>query len=462
MSETSSVVRVDLSRVLALAIPMVVSMGAFSLTQFTNRLFLSWYSKEAIAAAVPASGLTHALFCVFLGTALYTSSFVAQDAGAGRDDRIGGVLWAGLWVALVGQIVMVGASFFADDVFAWLDHPAAIRQMEADYFRVSCFGMGAAAAAGVLSSFYSGRGSTRPVMWVGSSMAVLNVALDYALIFGEFGLPRMGMLGAAVASVIGQWLGFFIWVGLVFRPRHEARYRVWASRGWNAPLLRRLVRFGLPSGMHFFLDGAAWAAFSLLVGQLGVTELAASNIAWQIHSLVLLPIFGVGGATTILVGQCQGAGRTDLARRAMWTSLGLGLAYLLVFAAFLLLGGEWVVRPFLGDASGDDVLVRVRALLPYVALLGLAHTTQMIVVSALKGAGDVRFIMIALALSSTFGFIAPLAAFVRAGFGLETLWLWFAVSSGVMALVFAVRFRGDGWSRIRLLGGTSTASDSTS
>ena len=69
--------------------------------------------------------------------------------------------------------------------------------MESDYFRVSCFGMGAAAAAGVLSSFYSGRGSTRPVMWVGSSMAVLNVALDYALIFGKFGLPQMGLLGAS-------------------------------------------------------------------------------------------------------------------------------------------------------------------------------------------------------------------------------------------------------------------------
>ncbi|HSC87474.1 MAG TPA: MATE family efflux transporter, partial [Polyangiaceae bacterium] len=185
--------------ILGLALPMLVSMGAFSFMQAMNRVFLSWLSPAALAASGPASGLTWAIFCVFMGTALYTSTFVAQYHGAGQAERVGKALWAGVTVAWLGQLLVGGASFFADDLFALVGHDADVRALEIEYFRISCWGVGAMASGSVLGSFYSARGQTRPMMWIGVSMAALNVLLDWLLVFGHWGLPRLGMAGAAWA-----------------------------------------------------------------------------------------------------------------------------------------------------------------------------------------------------------------------------------------------------------------------
>src|SRR5690606_8385570 len=117
------------------------------------------------------------------------------------------------------------------------------------------------------SAVYSGRGITRPGMWVSCTQAGLNIPLNYALIFGKWGAPELGMSGAAIATVFSQWTGLFLWAAIVFRKENEAKFRIWAARGIPWAMLRRLGRFGSPNGMHFFLDASAWTAFSLLVGQ---------------------------------------------------------------------------------------------------------------------------------------------------------------------------------------------------
>lgn len=437
-------------RLVGLAFPMLVNMGALSFSQLVNRLFLSWESEDAIAAAGPAVGVTHALFCVFFGTALYTSAFVAQYFGAGRPERIGSVVRAGLCVALVGQLTMASLSLFAEEIFTWIGHEPAVRELETSYFRVSCFGVGGLAAGGVLGAVYSGRGLTRPIMWMGGSMALLNVVLDYGLIFGELGLPRLGMVGAAWATVTCQWLGCSIWALLVFSRRHAA-FRLWRGFGDDRATLARLLRFGLPSGVHFFLDGVAWTGFSLIVGQLGTKQLAASNIAWQIHTLALLPILGIGGAASILVAQFQGARRPDLGRLATGSALRVSLAYMTLFAVTLLLGRDLWLLPFSRGGGSPEALELAVSLLPFVAALGFAHSVQMIFASALKGAGDVRFIMGALALSATVGFLLPLLWLVSRGFELQALWIWFVAITSLMAGVFALRFRSGAWTERRLI-----------
>ena len=439
-------------RIVELALPMLVSMGAFSFMQAMNRIFLSWLSPAALAASGPASGLVWASFCVFLGTALYTSTFVAQYHGAGRSELVGRALWAGVTVAWLGQALLGIVSLFADELFALVGHADEVRALEVEYFRISCWGVGAMASGAVLGSFYSARGQTRPLMWIGVAMAALNIVLDYALVFGHFGLPALGMAGAAWATFVCQWLGGLVWALLVLRKEHDAQYRVLSDFGFHAAEVRRLLRFGLPSGAHFFLDGAAWTAFSLIVGRLGTSTLAGSNVAWQINSFGLMPILGAGGATAIVVAQFQGAGTPELGVRATRSALHLALVYMSLFALLLVALGDWVLLPFSAGAKDFAAIAPVaRSLFGFVVALGFCHTVQMLYASALKGAGDVRFIMWTLALSASVGFVLPLLLLLHFGFGVQAMWAWFVLDAGVVALIFRARFRSGRWTGLSLL-----------
>jgi MATE family multidrug resistance protein len=431
---------------------MLISMGAFSFMQAMNRVFLSWLSPAALAASGPASGLTWALFCVFLGTALYTSTFVAQYFGAGKPELVGKALWAGVAVAWLGQAVVGVAWLGAERLFTWVGHAAEVRALEVEYFRISCWGVGAMATGSVLGSFYSARGQTKPAMWIGVSMSALNIALDYTLVFGHFGFPALGMAGAAWATFACQWLGALVWAALVLRRKHDAEYRVLRDFGFHRDEVVRLLRYGLPSGAHFFLDGAAWTAFSILVGNLGVITLAGSNVAWQINAFGLMPILGIGGATAILVAQFQGAGTADLAERVTRSALHLALIYMSAFAALLLGLGQLALEPFAAGAADFSAIRPVaHGLFGFVVALGFCHTVQMIYASALKGAGDVRFIMWTLALSASVGFVLPLWLLLQSGAGVKSLWGWFVLDAGVVALVFRQRFARGHWRGLGLV-----------
>ncbi len=438
---------------LAIALPMLVSMGAYSIMQLCDRVFLSWCSPEEMAASVPASSLVLVLSCVFFGTALYTSTFVAQYHGAGRSDRVGAALWAGLIVAFCGQVFVALAALGAEPLFVLVGHAPEVRVHEVSYFRISSLGVGAMIGSGVLGSFYSARGQTRPAMWISCGAALLNIPLGYALVFGRFGAPRLGMNGAALATVLAQWAGFFTWASLVFRRKHDDAFRVFRDAGIDRAQLLRLLRFGLPNGAHFFLDGFAWTLFSLIVGRLGVVQLAASNIAWQLNSVALLPVLGIGASASILVAQSQGAGRPELAERAARSGVHMALVYASVLGALLVVVPELFILPFAARAGAEFEAVSGLAehLLGFVALLGLCHAVQMTYASVLKGAGDVRFIMATLAISSTLGFIGPCIALAAVGAGLRGLWLWFIAYASVMAYVFRARFLSGRWRAMRVV-----------
>lgn len=440
-------------RLIDLALPLLVSMGAYSFMMFCDRIFLSWRSAEEIAAVVPASATILTMMCVFFGTTVYTSTFVAQYHGAGHEERIGICLWTGLTVALVGQFFVGASALFAEPLFALFGHAPRVQELEVEYYTIAAAGVGAQMASSVFSAIYSGRGITRPVMWVNCTSAGVNIPLNYALIFGKWGAPELGMTGAALSTIVSQWLSFFLWAFLVFRPENERRFGVWSARGIHIDMLRRLIRFGLPNGLHFFLDAFAWTAFSLLVGNLGVVQLAGSNIAWQVNTLALLPIIGIGLAAGIMVGQFQGARKSNHAAQAVRSALVLVLGYMTLLASVLLLFPDAIIWPFTLGETPNFAGVRdlAASLLRFVALLGFMQGVQITFGFALKGAGDVRFILMVLAGTATFGFVLPIWWMVQRDFPVTYLWGWFVLQAGVVAFILWRRFVGGAWRDIRMI-----------
>ena len=199
--------------VLVVAIPLILSTATWSVQHFVDRMFLTWYSSEAIAAAMPAGMLNFSMVSIFMGTAGYVTTFVAQYYGARQFHRIGPALWQGVYVSLLGGLVIVCAIPFAEPVFSLVGHSPLVQQNEVAYFQILCLGGGAYSASYALSGFFSGRGKTWPVLWVNAATTVVNLVLDYALIFGHWGFPELGIRGAGIATVVAgvfSLLMFFV------------------------------------------------------------------------------------------------------------------------------------------------------------------------------------------------------------------------------------------------------------
>jgi MATE family multidrug resistance protein len=447
--------RGGVKEILALAFPLILSTGAMSIQEFVDRMFLTWYSPASIAAATPAGILHFALLSFFLGTAGYTSTFVAQYFGARRWGRIGPVLAQGLWVALIGGLAQLLLVPLAPAIFTFIGHPEAVRVLETDYFRILCAGAFFPIASSSLAGFFSGRGRPWPVMVVHAAATAVNVLFNYALIFGNFGFPELGIRGAGISTVLSGCFSFVMFLLIIRRGRDARRYEVRGLFRFNRELFWRLLRFGLPNGGQFFLDMFGFTVFILLVGRLGTEQLAATNIALNINMLAFMPMLGLGIAVSVLVGQYLGADDPERAERSVYAGAAVSFVYMgTIAAAYLLIPGVFVsIFTARGDAAayagiGPTAVVLLR----FVALYSLFDTMNIVFASGIKGAGDTRFVMIYLLCLSVGVLIIPsYVALVVFRAGLTTAWVIVTVYISVMGFGFLFRFLGGRWKSMRVI-----------
>jgi MATE family multidrug resistance protein len=440
--------------VLVLAGPLVLSTGTSTVQQFVNRVFLSWYSPEALAASLPAGALSFTVLCFFIGTASYANTFVAQYHGARQPERIAGAVWQAIRLSVAAAFIVMPFALAAKPVFDLAGHPLAVRQLECDYFRILILGGGFTVLSAAVSAFFTGIGQTRTVMWVSVSSTVLNALLDYGLIFGHWGLPRLGIVGAAYATVIAQGLGSVAFLALFLFGAQSREYNVWRTRGFDRPLFVRLLRFGAPSGLHFMLDVLAWSLFILLIGRLGITALGATNLAFQVNSIVFVPMIGFAIATSTLVGQRLGQDRPDLAARTTWSAFHITFTYMTTLAAFYLLAPSLFLLPFGAKADPaqfallrDTTIIMLR----FVAVYSVFDSANLIFSAALKGAGDTLFVMLMSSSLSMSLMVVPTWFICRDGKGsIWAAWTALTVFIVVLAFFFLGRFLKGKWRTMRV------------
>ena len=444
-----------LREVLILAFPLILSTGSWAVQQFVDRMFLTWYSADAIAAATPSGILNFAVMSLFIGTASYVGTFVAQYYGAGRPERIGPALWQGLYVAILGGAVIMAVIPLAPAVFDFIGHDVAVRENEVIYFQYLCAGAVWVIASAALSSFFSGIGRTRIVMWVNLEMTAINIVLDYILIFGYLGFPEMGIKGAAIATVIAGFYNFIAYILIIVRPSYNRRFQTLKGWRFDRELFARLLRFGLPSGVQFFLDMAGFTIFIMILGRLGTVSLAATNIAFNINTIAFMPMIGCGIAVSVLVGEYLGKNRPDLAWKSTYSAFFMTFAYMAAISA-LYVGTPWLfIEPFAARADSgifDQIRVLTTVLLRFVALYSLFDTMSIIFASALKGAGDTRFVMYVIVAVSLFVLVIPsYIGIVYLGYGLYLGWTFAALYVSLLGVSFYLRFLGGKWKGMRVI-----------
>ena len=443
-------------QVLSISLPLVASMGSITLMQFTDRIFLANYSVDAISAALPAGIVCFTFIAFFMGVASYTNAFVAQYTGAQALNRVGAAIWQGIYFSLLSAVLLALLYFIADILFDLIGHSPPIRSLEVTYFKILTLGAGLVVLSSAMAAFYTGRGLTWTVMLVHMAGATINIPLDYCLINGVGPFPELGITGAAIATVTASAFIVLILSILIFRRANREKFGTWKNRAFDKELFGRLMHYGLPSGIQFFLEIFGITFFIQMLGRLGDLELAASNIVLSIETLAFLPMVGfhIGNAT--LVGQAIGRGQPEAGVYSTTSALHITLAYMLFVAAIFVIIPEPLLYLFKGNHYDSTHYAEIMdlgvILMRFVAVFCFFDALNLIYSGAIKGAGDTRFIMWTIAALSLGVMIVPVYVAIEViGAGLYTAWTLATIYISSLGLAFMLRYRQGKWKRMSVI-----------
>ncbi len=443
--------------VIRVCLPLVLSLSATTIMEFTDRVFLASYSIDALSAALPA-GITSFVFMAFLGgVGGYAGVFIAQYTGRGEHQKVGIALWQGIYFTIISGILLwLIALFLSAPLFSMAGHPPEVQRLEEVYFSILCKGAILHVAMATLSTFFSGRGLTRPVMIITFIGVFVNIPLDYALIFGRWGMPELGITGAAIATVVGWAVNVALLALLIFTRNNNQRFGVFSNNGFNRDIFSRLMRYGIPGSLQFTLDIMAFTFFVLLVGRIGKTELAATNIVLSINALAFMPSMGVSQGVSVLVAQALGRKKASMATSSVSSASHLLIGYILIIDLLFIFAPQLVLDPFLSaqhDPAGYAELLRISTtLLQIVAAYLFFDAMYMVVSGALRGAGDTRFMMLATGVVSPICLILPVYFGVSSfNMSVEEAWLCILLFITVLFTLSALRYRFGAWKEMLVI-----------
>ena len=443
-------------QVLAISLPLVASMGSITLMQFTDRVFLANYSVDAIAAAMPAGIASFTFIAFFMGVATYTNAFVAQYTGAGAFGRVGSALWQGIWFSIFSACLLASLFFISKPLFSLIGHSPPIQLLESEYFNVLTLGAGLVVTSSAMACFYTGRGLTWTVMLVNMTGAAVNIPLDYCLINGIGPFPEMGIVGAAIATVAASASIVLLFLILIFSPKNRKNFATWTNRRLDRELFRRLLRYGIPSGIQFFLEVFGFTFFIQMLGRIGDLELAVSNIALSIQNLSFLPMVGFHIGTVTLVGQAMGKGHPEEGAYAAISAFHITMAYMLCVAAIFIFLPKPLLCLFQSNRYSDVQFAQIlhlgATLMRFVALFCFFDAMNLVFSGALKGAGDTRFIMWTIGALSIGVMIVPVYIAVEImGAGLYTVWILAVLYGASLGTAFLLRYGNGKWKQMRII-----------
>ncbi|MCA9043531.1 MAG: MATE family efflux transporter [Planctomycetaceae bacterium] len=461
---TESSVRPDsagtLGELLRVAIPLMISTGSLSVMGIIDRLLLTGLSPDALCASMPAGMLHWTILSVPFGIATYVNTFVAQHDGAKQKDRVAACVWQGIWISLLAGCVIFALIPLVQMLIPLNGHPPAVQQLESEYYSILAMGSAPMLISNVFSAFFAGRGQTVTVMSVNLAAMLTNAILDAVLIFGFGPIPQLGMAGAAWATVLANVTSCIVFGVLTARAARVQQYPFSTEMQWDTKLIWRMLSYGFPNGIQMLTDAAAFLIFILATGILGQHELEATNLAFNLNSMAFIPLIGMGTAVMSLVGRRIGEGRPDLAVRTTWLAMGTSGLYMLFFCVLFLGIPNALIAPYAAFAKYSDrpddfaeIVPLVVTLLRFVAVYSIFDAMVIVFGNAIRGAGDVRFSIIATTTISWTVMVVPCVAIILwfPSLGLNGCWAAATAHLILAGLVLFWRFRQGHWRSMKVI-----------
>jgi MATE family multidrug resistance protein len=420
---------------IALAIPLALQQIGVQMMGVVDAALLGHYSESALAGASVGNNILFAITSVGFGVVMGLDTVIPQAIGAGRIEDARRSLAAGIRLAIAIGLLSMAVAVASPYILLATNAPADVVYDARIYLYARSFGVVPFLLSIALRSYLAARSTTRPLIIAVVAGNIANFLLDIVLIFGidAIGLPPLGVIGAAIATVTVQLVILAVYAASVRALDADAKLPK-SSRD-DA---REVVKYGLPVGGQLLAEIGIFGVATVLAAHLGKTPAAGHSIALNLSSFTFSLAVGIGAATSVRVGHAIGAGDRALARQRGIIGLKLGLAAMAGFGLVFVLAPAPLARLFTNDAV---VIAATVPLLQIAALFQLSDGTQAIGAGALRGLGETRATLVG-NLIGHYGLGLGISLALAFGAGMGAPGLWWGLSAGltVTALYLVARF----------------------
>lgn len=433
-----------ISASLKLGIPLVIAQIAHMLITVIDTIMLGWLGVDELAAGTLASQLFFVFLIFALGFGTAIMPLVSGALGKGNDKEVRRSARMGLWALFGLSVIFLVPLHFTQEILISIKQQDHLANLAGNYMDIAKWSIVPAFLLVGLRNFLTAIEQAKIVMWFTLTTTALNAFLNYVLIFGNFGAPRLEMEGAAIATLISNIFaclitGLYVWKHSSTK-QFDLFNRLWIP-DWQA--FNQVIRLGFPISLTILAEAGLFTAATVMVGWIGTIPLAAHGIALQIASIAFMVPLGLSQVATVRVGRAVGRNdkiAIDLAGKA---PILLSIGFAIFSGLLLILIPEPLIRLFLDPNNADvnAVLSYATNLLIVAAIFQLVDGLQVVGAGALRGLRDTKIpmIMAAIAYWPVGAFVAWLLG-IMLGFGGIGVWAGLAIGLTCAAIMVCYRF----------------------
>ena len=429
---------------LALGLPLIGSHLAQFAMQMTDTVMVGWYDVASLAGLVVAGGVFFVFFVMGSGFAWAVMPMVAAAAGTENDRQVRRVTRMGLWLSIAYGVIVTPVLVWSGPLFRFLGQEPEVAAEAALYLSVAGLALIPNLLIMVLKSYLAALERTQVVLWVTIGAAGLNVLLNYALIFGNWGAPELGIVGSAIATVVISVVSFIALA--VYAIRETPEYSLF--KNFHRPDVGALVqvfRLGVPIALTGLAEVGLFAASSVMVGWIGKLDLAAHGAALNIASATFMVHLGLSQAATVRAGQAYGRRDHAALRQGAGVGIAMSMAFGVLTVALFLTLPEPLIGLFLArdEPARAQIIPLGSVLLAYAALFQIVDALQVMALGVLRGVQDTRLPMVIAAISYwAVGIPVSYVLGFSLGLGAPGVWLGLTVGLALAAVLLSWRFWG--------------------
>ncbi len=425
---------------LALAYPIIFSQTGHMITSISDNIMVGRAGSVFLAASSFANGvyIVFMFFCIGLMSSITP---LAGNASGGKDDKMLTSLFSnGFVVALLSGIFVYVLLLLLPPLFPYLHQPQDVIREATPYYYLIALSVIPMTLFLHLKHFSEGLSLTKPAMIVSLASNILNIFLNYVLIYGKFGFPAMELVGAGLATLISRILMFVAMLFVVLKDKRTSKYFLLSKlKKIDIKLTRVILRTGIPISLQSVLEVAIFSAGSLLIGTFGANALAAHQIVLNASSMTYMVALGFASSATIHISRLKGEDKYSEIPVAAYSALILVSIFMLLSAIIFILFGEYIALVYVNEKEVITVAIQ---LFIVAALFQFSDGVQVVLQGALRGLLDVKkptYIV----LFSYWGIGFPVCYAVSTLFGVGPTGVWYGYLAGLStaSLLLLYRFR---------------------
>ncbi|HMN24294.1 MAG: MATE family efflux transporter [Ignavibacteriaceae bacterium] len=438
-SENIKNIKLEISKTFKLAYPVIIGQLGVIMMGVVDSIMVGKLGSVPLAAASLGNSLIFLILIIGIGSSVVVSPIVAILVGGKRFSECGVYFRQSLLVNIVLSIIMAGIILIGINYIQYLNQPKEVIELAIIYMTI----VGLSAIPLMLfqtyKQFIEGLSIMKPAMIIAILANIINAFVNWILIFGELGFPKLGLAGAAWATFLSRVFMAVVIMIYVMRNQKYKQYDVtFHFRGINIPVIKKLLSLGLPSGFQYFFEVGAFTFAVIMIGWIGANELAAHQIAINLASITFMAVLGISQAASIRVGNAMGEQNIPNVRKAGFTAIALGGGIMSLAGITFILLHNYLPTLYIDDEAVISIASR---LIIIAALFQLSDGTQAVGIGVLRGLTDVKGPTIITFIA--YWIISLPIAYVLAFYfnlGVDGVWIGLLIGLTVSAILLTFRF----------------------